>query len=170
MKIRKANPTDALPLQSFWMAVATVPGGIARKSEEVTEAYIEDILKKSEERGLMLLGMEEGRIMAAIHAFRPAPQSLNTTLSSLTIGVRPAALGKKYGQELFEAFLKTVEAEFPDVARVELHARASNVRGLRLYESVGFVVEGRLERRVHGAAGELEADVAMAWFNPGYRG
>lgn len=169
MRIRKATAHDALPLQAFWLAVATMPGGIARTPDEITDAYIEDILAKSESRGLMFIGMEEGRIMAAIHAFRPAPEALRHTLSSLTIGVRPSSLGKRYGQELFEAFLQHVEAEMPDIARVELHARASNLRGLRLYESMGFQHEGRLEHRVLDAHGELEADVMMAWFNPGFR-
>ena len=168
MRIRKATSADALPLQAFWMAVATVPGGIARNTDEITEEYIADILEKSTTRGLMLVGLEESRIMAAIHAFRPAPASLSATLSSLTIGVRPAALGKRYGQELFEGFLNKIELDMPDIARVELHARASNERGIRLYESIGFILEGRLERRVRSASGELEADVMMAWFNPGY--
>ena len=168
MRIRKANSNDALPLQAFWLAVATVPGGIARNTDEITEEYIADILEKSGSRGLLLFGMEEGRIMAAIHAFRPALAALSATLSSLTIGVRPAALGKRYGQELFAAFLAHIEAEMPDIARVELHARASNERGLRLYESIGFLLEGRLERRVLSPSGELEADVMMAWFNPAF--
>lgn len=170
MRIRKANAHDALLLQAFWVAVATVPGGIARNVEEITEEYIADLLEKSQNRGLMLLGLEESRIMAAIHAFSPGPAALASTLSDLTIGVRPAALGKRYGQELLEAFLNLVAAERPDIARVELHARASNARGLRLYESLGFVLEGRLERRIRNAGGELEADVLMAWFNPGFKG
>lgn len=170
MRIQKADPHDALPLLSFWLAVATVPGGVARNPDEITEGYIADLLEKTQERGLTLLGMEENRIMAAVHAFPPAPAALASTLSELTIGVRPAALGKRYGQELLEAFLKTVEAEMPHIARVELQARASNERGLRLYESLGFVLEGRLERRIRSAHGELEADVIMAWFNPGFVG
>jgi putative acetyltransferase len=169
MKIRQANPHDALLLQAFWVAVATVPGGIARNVEEITEEYIAELLEKGRHQGIMLLGLEETRIMAALHAFKPSPAALASTLSDLTIGVRPAALGKRYGQELLEAFLKMVEAERPDIARVELHARASNARGLRLYESLGFVLEGRLERRIRSAGGELEADVVMAWFNPGFR-
>jgi putative acetyltransferase len=168
MKIRKANSSDALPLQAFWLAVATVPGGIARTPDEITDTYIEDILAKSESKGLMLLGLEDGRIMAAIHAFRPAPEALHHTLSSLTVGVRPSSLGKRFGQEIFEAFLKTIRDEMPDIARVELHARASNERGLRLYESMGFVLEGRLENRVLSPHGGLEADVMMAWFNPSF--
>lgn len=111
---------------------------------------------------------EEGRIMAAIPAFAPTPVALASTLPELTIRVRPPALMQRYRQELLETFLKTVEAERPQIARVELHARASNERGIRLYESMGFVLEGRLERRIRSAHGDLEADVIMAWFNPGF--
>lgn len=170
MKIRKALPNDALPLQAFWLAVATVPGGIARTTDEITEEYIANLFEKVQQGGLMMVGLEDSRIMAAIHAYPPGPASLATTLSSLTIGVRPAALGKRYGQELFEAFLQHIETERPDIARVELHARASNERGLRLYEAMGFTLEGRLERRVRSAAGDLEADVLMAWCNSGFKG
>lgn len=51
---------------------------------------------------------------------------------------------------------------------MELQARASNERGFRLYQASGFVLESRLERRIRSTHGNLEADVMMAWFNPGF--
>ena len=38
-----------------------------------------------------------------------------------------------------------------------------NERALRLYESLGFKQEGRMERRFRGPEGRYEADVPMAW-------
>lgn len=41
----------------------------------------------------------------------------------------------------------------------------SNARALRLYESLGFVREGRMERRIRTPLGTgVEADIPMAWF------
>jgi putative acetyltransferase len=47
---------------------------------------------------------------------------------------------------------------------VELLVRATNARALRLYERLGFGVEGRFRERVRLPNGEFIDDIAMAWF------
>jgi putative acetyltransferase len=49
---------------------------------------------------------------------------------------------------------------------VELWVRESNIRGQRLYESLGFKTEGRMEKRIRNADGSYEADIPMGWLNP----
>ncbi|MEZ5557846.1 MAG: hypothetical protein R3E86_04785 [Pseudomonadales bacterium] len=52
---------------------------------------------------------------------------------------------------------------FAHVLRVELIARESNSRAIRFYETLGFVIEGRLQARIRNLDGSLEADIPMAW-------
>jgi ribosomal protein S18 acetylase RimI-like enzyme len=46
---------------------------------------------------------------------------------------------------------------------VELIARESNAKAIAFYQSLGFVIEGRFERRIRNPDGSLEADIPMAW-------
>ena len=68
------------------------------------------------------------------------------------------------GRALFTTLLDTVTRERPDIVRVELMTAERNHRAQRLYESVGFIREGRLDRAIRGVDGTPEADIPMAWF------
>jgi putative acetyltransferase len=65
---------------------------------------------------------------------------------------------------LFEALLADVRANRPDITRIELITQESNVRGQRLYESVGFRREGKLEEGIRNQkTGVIENDIPMGW-------
>ena len=46
--------------------------------------------------------------------------------------------------------------------RIELMAREGNTDAIRLYQALGFLIDGRFEQRVRMPDGRLEADVAMS--------
>ncbi len=71
---------------------------------------------------------------------------------------------------LFKELLSLIENTELDILRVELIARESNKRAITFYESIGFVVEGRLENRIKNTDGTFEADIPMAWMNNNYKG
>ena len=52
----------------------------------------------------------------------------------------------------------------PQVQKVELDVRSTNMRARRLYEKFGFVEEGRFRNRIRLPDGQLIDDIAMAWF------
>lgn len=105
-----------------------------------------------------------GEIVGELHAYSYPMRRLAHTLTSLTIAVHPDAQGMGVGGRLFRALLQEVRENLPEIHRVELIVQESNTRARRLYESVGFVAEGRMLNAILDVhTGRLETDVPMAW-------
>jgi ribosomal protein S18 acetylase RimI-like enzyme len=85
-------------------------------------------------------------------------------LTDLTVAVHPDVQGRGVGAALFEALFAAAEALTPRIERVELLCRHGNLRAVRLYQRLGFVIEGRFPRRVRLPDGTIEDDLAMARF------
>lgn len=173
--IRATAPDDTDGVLALYHAVAARPGGLARAAEEITRAYVHDFLNRSRENGLSLVAVTIGEeitdpppaIVGEIHAYGRGLRSFAHVLGDLTVAVHPQVQGRGIGRALFTRLLDEVQERFPAVVRVELLARESNGQAIALYESLGFRREGRLEARVRGVGGELEADIPMAWMRPG---
>ena len=171
MRYRTAALQDLGPLIRLYKEVALTEGGIARLEHEITENYVRNFLEKSLETGLIIVGEhpdETGELIAAIHAYKPGAQVFNHVLSGLTLVVHPYFQGKKIGRTILTIFLEEVARNCPDVGRVELIARESNAKAITLYQSMGFLIEGRLEMRIKSKDGHYEADIPMGWQNPNY--
>lgn len=167
--IRRAVPADRDAILMLYREVAAVEGGIAREPEEITPEYVDAFLKKSLDRGLVLVAESHPNTVAAeIHAYPSGLRVFHHVLSDLTIVVHPNTQGRGLGKKIFSAFLEEVKTHRRDIKRVELIARESNARGIRLYESLEFAVEGRLEGRIRDRNGRFEADIPMAWTNPNF--
>jgi ribosomal protein S18 acetylase RimI-like enzyme len=165
-KIRVSRVEYWQEILDLYRLAALIPGGLARSSEEISEDYVRNFLKKSNESGISLLAFVGMQIVGEIHAYHLAPKVFSHVLSELTIVVHPDYSGRGIGKTLFSAFLKEVESHRPDILRVELIARESNRKAISLYESLGFKQEGRLEKRIHSGDGTFEADIPMGWVNP----
>ena len=164
--IRKAQANDHGRIVRLYRDVASVPDGIARTPGEVNDAYVSGFMHKAEADGIELVCEENGLIVGEIHASRVGIASLGHLLTDLTIAVAPQAQGRGVGRRLFQALLDEVTTNMPHITRVELFARESNVKARALYESLGFVEEGRLRARVNNAKGEPETDTIMGWLRP----
>lgn len=166
--VRSATADDSAAILALHRTVAATPGGVVRAPDEVTPGYIDDAVRASLARGVIVVaeGPSVPGLMGELHTYRDDIAALSHVLAHLTVAVHPAAQGRGVGRALFEALLRIVELERPAIERIELMVRESNVRGRRLYEAVGFVEDGRLERHVRAASGELEADITMGWLRP----
>ena len=171
VQIRPVDHKDMPGIYDLYIAVASTGGNIARNVSEISREYITAITEKAMRSGLMLVATEPGkeRVVASIKAFRPGIELFDHILNDFTILVHPSMQGKGIGKLLFRTFLKKVEDEYPHVLRVELFCSEKNTMALQLYEKLGFVIEGRFEKRVKRPGDPLAADIAMAWFNPTYR-
>lgn len=168
LTIRATAPGDADAVLALYRAVAARPGGLARAADEISRAYVHDFLAHSRAYGLSLVAEAAPQgVVGEIHAYGRGLHSFAHVLGDLTVAVHPQAQGRGIGRALFVRLLAEVQARFPAVLRVELLARESNAHAIALYESLGFQREGRLEGRVRGVGGALEADIPMAWMRPG---
>lgn len=169
---RKATMADQPQIENLYRIVASTVGGLARLESEITTEYIGHFMQRSAESGLEFVLIDPTanfQIVAEVHCYQLVPSAFSHMLGELTIAVHPAYQGRGLGKLLFTTLLGHIEAGRPDILRVELITRESNERGIQLYTGVGFKIEGRLENRIRSASGGLEADIPMAWMNPGYR-
>ena len=163
MQVRSAELEDADRILALYRRVARLPGGLARLENEVDEHYVENFLARSVASGICLLAVDSaGELRGEIHAYTPGIYCFSHVLSELTIAIDPAVQGKGVGRQLFSAFMLGVR-QHARITRVELIARQSNAKAIGLYESLGFVAEGTLSRRIRNLDGSFEADIPMAW-------
>lgn len=171
MRYRTADNNDLHSLINLYKAVARTEEGIARLEHEITEDYVNDFLLKSLASGLIIVGEDpddEQKLIASIHAYKKGIQSFDHVLGDLTLVVHPQFQGKKIGRTIFTIFLEEIGHNRPDVGKVELISRESNTKAIALYQSLGFLVEGRLEMRIKNTRNGYEADIPMGWRNPNY--
>lgn len=171
MHFRTANLNDLQKIKDLYTAVARQQGGIARHAEEVTAEYIQHFIRKSLHDGLIIVGEhpdDPQRVVAEIHASKAGIKVFDHVLGDLTLAVHPDFQGRRIGRTIFTIFLEEVARNRPDIGKVELITREGNLRAIKLYESLGFRIEGRLEMRIRTPEGALEADIPMGWINPNF--
>ena len=161
--VRPADAGDAGSIHALYKKVSGQPGGLARLAEEVDEPYVAGFLTAALDRGLCFVAEAGGQIVGEIHAYTPGLFCFAHVLGDLTIAVDPDAQGDGVGRRLFERFMEVVSEERPEVKRVELIARESNLRAIQFYESVGFTREGVFVDRIRNLDGTVESDIPMAW-------
>lgn len=157
-EIRLATAADADAILTLYRDVARLSGGLARTEAEITPDYVAGNLTAALSRGVCLIAETDGRCIGEIHAYAPMPKQFAHVLSDLTVAVSPAAQGQGIGRRLFEALIAH-SCQKTHIRRIELLCREGNARGIALYESLGFVREGRLTGRVHLPDGTLEDDL-----------
>ena len=163
--IRRVAASDTSALLQLYTAVAEdKDSGLARSKEEITEEYIAGLVTAALSYGLMLVALDEesGLLVGAVSKYSPpVPASLRHCFRDGTTLVHPEFHRRGIGSALWARFLEIVRADFPSIARIELFVRASNTSAVKLYERIGFKIEGRLVGRILDTEGSLEDDLIM---------
>ena len=167
--IRRAENDDSAGIKALYQTVAKQGGGIARSYDEITDEYIKRNLTNALSKGKIYVGTSNGKIIGSLHTYKLEPKVFAHVLSELTIAVHPDFQSKGVGKRLFLTLLDDIKDNEPSILRVELMARESNAKAINFYKTIGFVQEGRLEKRIRNNSDNLEADIAMAWFNPNFK-
>lgn len=172
MKLRKATKSDAVEIFNLNVEAAKTKNGIARAPEEISQKDVKNFIEKSLKSGLIfVISHPENpkKLIAEIHCYKHEPQCFKHVLGNLTLVVHPEFQGRGLGKKIFSHLLEEIKENHPSIARVELSSRQSNLRGIKLYQSLGFEIEGIMQKRILDADGVLSGDTMMAWFNPNFK-
>lgn len=134
--------------------------------------YVKEFTEQSSQTGAQFVvidTLDNNKIIAEIHTFKLIPKVFNHILSELTIAVNPNYQGQGIGKKLFKTLLKYVEEERDDIMRIELIVRESNYKAIKMYESIGFIIEGKMLNRIKSDDWGFESDIPMAWLNKEYK-
>jgi len=172
MHYRTADESDIPRLVKLYKAVARIPGYLARLEQEITEEYVSDFVHKSLKAGLIIVGENEinpDELIAEVHGYKPGLEVFNHVIGDVTFLVHPDHQGKGIGRTIFTIFLDEIANNHPDVGKIELYTGESNARAIALYQSLGFMIEGRMEMRFRNPqTGNYEADIPLGWVNPNF--
>lgn len=164
MTIRNATADDLSQLTGLYREVARISQGIARMEDELSELYISNLYQHISQQGLMLVAIDAqtSELVAEMHAAKYGLRIFDHILTNLTIVVKPSHQGRGIGKALFTAFLTEVDTNWPQIGRIELESRATNQPSIGLYQSLGFVQEGRMVNKTRNADGRYEDSLLFA--------
>lgn len=137
-------------------------GGLGRLPDEMDPPWMEEALSGALQGGIALGAWDGSNLVGAIKASRMPSVQFQHVLWDLTVAVAPEAQGRGIGYRLFSELIESASALTPKVERIELVVREGLTHATRLYERVGFRLEGRFERRFRLSDGTYEADLPMA--------
>ena len=163
--LRPLTTADAPAVLALYQATAdSASSGLARSPDEMDLGWVEGFLGKASANGATL-GVWAGETLAGeIHASRMGPRQFDHNLMDLTVAVHPDWQGRGVGSRLFEGLFAAAAAMTPAIERIELAVREGNPGALRLYQRMGFVIEGHHPGRVRLPDGTVETDITMVKF------
>ena len=160
--VRPATPQDAAAILALHRKVAAVPGGLAREPGEVTADYVAHAMAVAADGGINLVAVDaDGGLCGELHVERMKVGIFAHVLTDLTVAVDPDWQGRGVGSALFQALIETARAMTPPIHRIELWTGAANLGAQRLYQRLGFKIEGRMIGRGRYPDGHVEDDIVM---------
>lgn len=154
MKIRDAVADDAVAVAALVDSVSRERRFLANTEGfpiEATRTFINSVRAAG---GIHIVGIESDEIVGWCDIVRHTFEGMRHA-GRLGMGVRRDRRSTGIGRKLLEA--ATEKAQGSGIERIELEVFASNYPAIRLYESVGFVLEGRkvAGRKLDGCADDI---------------
>ena len=155
LRVRALEQSDAWAITAIYRASST-----AREPDEISDALVVEMVRETIDRGVGLVAIEDAALVGFVLGPRHTVRRLAHVMTNVLVCVEASARRRGVGRALMTQLL--VAARATDwCERIEFHVRSSNVNAIPLYESLGFVVEGRLRDRVTTSAGRVD-DFIMA--------
>jgi ribosomal protein S18 acetylase RimI-like enzyme len=164
VRIRRARPEDARSIAQGESLVAATPGLLNALPGEIPDQAFADKIVALEDctNGLYLVA-EQGDEIVGHLLLDPMPLAANSHICTLTLVVYPKWQGRGFGRQLLVHALQWARTTLK-VEKIELMVRATNERAVHLYQSLGFLEEGRIRKRVKAISDVYHDDIAMGLF------
>lgn len=162
ISIRNATPEDASILAAAEREIARTPGRLASAPHELNDENFRDriiALTKMDNAKYVVVEDQNGIVGHAI----VEPHKLESTshVVNLTIAIHEGHQGKGHGKKLMNYLIDWAKQN-PKIEKFELHVRSSNTRAIQLYESLGFVEEGRKTKQIKYSPTNYQDNIYMA--------
>lgn len=162
--VRDARVEDAAVLANAERTVASRPGYLASRPEEIDEQVIRTTIQTfiDTQEGKYLIAESAGQIVG--HGLlTPMVLAATRHIVRLTIVVHPACQGQGIGKSLLTHLIGWARAQ-PRVRKIELNVRVTNTRAIGLYRSLGFEEQGHQRQRICVDDQTFLDDLEMALF------
>lgn len=167
--IRKANINDIPQIYNLYKTVAAVNvGNLTQETDEISLEYIEDMVHKGIERGLIIIIENNGQIVGYFKAFTSAFRALAHVLTNATMMIHPEYQSQNYGSKLINAYLEEIKTNMPHILRFELLPHQGNQRAIKFYKRHGFMQESLAAEKIRTPKDNFEPEVTLVWFNPNF--
>ena len=148
IRIREATAADAAALLPYWRRIGADTAFLTFGAEGpgTTEPEQREILERmaASENAIALLAEEAAEIVGCI-TFSGGSRAWTCHAGEIGISVVASHWGRGIGRRLLGMLLAWAEAGGV-VRKINLRVHPDNTRAIALYESLGFVTEGRLTR------------------------
>lgn len=148
IEIRRAIPDDAAAILAYLQMVGGESDNLTFGPEGpgLTEAEEREYLARAaaSDNALVLLALHEGAIVGSL-SFEGGCRTRTRHTGELGISVTRAFTGNGIGRALLQALIDWAE-QGGVIRKLNLRARVDNTGGIRLYERLGWVLEGRITR------------------------
>ena len=168
--IRPVVSRDADGLLELERAVVAAGQGVVKVLADLpthvreTQPQVDAWVHRDPSEGTRLVAVLDGQVVGEGTAERLAPTLVNH-VAVLALQVHPEAQGQGLGRLVLEGLLAwagdAAGPRLPAITRLELYVRADNHRARKLYESVGFQLEGVRRGFARDVDGTLHDDCVM---------
>lgn len=164
VKIRQAQIEDAPILAEAERAIAAKPGLLASRPNELkTESFQTKIKLLSTIPNGKYIVAEDGTQVVGHALLDPMGLEAIEHVVRLTIAVHSGREEQGIGEKLLSYLIDWARTT-PKVEKIELNVRAVNLRAIRLYQKLGFTVEGRIRHRMRMPDSSYMDDLEMGLF------
>jgi ribosomal protein S18 acetylase RimI-like enzyme len=164
--IRRAKDDDASDiLELYRRVVSASPNMLGPYTHELTLSYVQSIVQQANRRGLALVVCTHTEVIGFVKAYTSEFCRFAQILQNATMLIKPSAQGQRYGTELLQTYLATLEKSFRHIRLFEIYVHASNTKAIYLYEKLGFVLRSSLPDRLRNTNGTFANMAVMDWKN-----
>ena len=170
MIVRKATLDDVKGIFEVYKESAKVhPESLTQYEDELTLDYIESEIKNALERGLVLVAVDNNKIIGSFKAYTSKYRKLAHVLTNATFTSLPTFDGKRGFVLLLKSFLEYIQLNCPHIYKLEGIPHESNSELVKYYLKFGFVIECNVQNEIFNTEkNTFEKQIVIYWLNSNF--